>query len=107
MLLYPISVLSGSVLAYRPRAAWSSRGLAAVCSTPALLWRSALGVIPAAAASADVANLPAKQVVYSVFVTTRGLRDGGADRLLPVGEPAHGGRHSSRRRRKRRPTCAS
>src|SRR5687767_13442136 len=66
ILLYPISVLSGSVLLYR------NRGLilaAAAC----VLYASVLaavrtGAIPAGPGLADVLYMPIQQLVYSVFV---------------------------------------
>jgi two-component system sensor histidine kinase PilS (NtrC family) len=66
MLLYPISVLSGSVLSYR-RSGLLLAGVAGLLYA-GLFTAVRLGVIPAAGL-ADVAGMPAKQIVYAVFVT--------------------------------------
>jgi two-component system sensor histidine kinase PilS (NtrC family) len=68
MLLYPISVLSGSVLSYR-RTGLLLAGVAGLLYA-GLFTAVRLGVIPAGAGLADVAGMPAKQIAYSVFVTT-------------------------------------
>ena len=67
MLLYPISVLSGSVLSYR-RAGLVLAGVAGLLYA-GLFMAVRVGVLPAAGLG-DVANMPGKQVLYSVFVTT-------------------------------------
>jgi two-component system sensor histidine kinase PilS (NtrC family) len=67
MLLYPISVLSGSVLSYR-RSGLLLAGVAGLLYA-SLFAAVRLGLIPAAGL-ADVAGMPAKQIVYAVFVTT-------------------------------------
>jgi len=66
ILLYPISVLSGSVLVYR-RQGLVLAGLATVLYG-ALLWTVRAGVVPPQQLS-DVLFLPAKQLIYSIFVT--------------------------------------
>ena len=72
MLLYPISVLSGSVLLYRRK----SLLLAGVATLfyAAMLWAVRDGWIPAPGPLRR-AGLPVKHVLYSIFVTGRGLRD--------------------------------
>src|SRR5262245_21658102 len=66
MLLYPISVLSGSVLLYR----WKGLILAALATVfyAALLWAVRSGAIPPQGL-ADVPYMFAKHLLYSVFVT--------------------------------------
>jgi two-component system sensor histidine kinase PilS (NtrC family) len=66
MLLYPISVLSGSVILYRRK----SLLLAGVATLfyASMLWALRNGWIPAQGLS-DVPDIPVKQVLYSIFVT--------------------------------------
>jgi len=66
MLLYPISVLSGSVLLYRRK----SLLLAGVATLfyAAMLWAVRDGWIPSQGLS-DVPVMPVKHVLYSIFVT--------------------------------------
>jgi PAS domain-containing protein len=66
MLLYPISVLSGSVLLYR-RHGLILAGLATLFYGM-LLWSVRIGLLPSQGL-ADVPTLPAKHLLYSVFVT--------------------------------------
>lgn len=66
ILLYPISVLSGSVLLFR-RHGMILAGLATVFYG-ALLWAVRSGAIPPQGLQ-DVPYAPAKQLVYSIFVT--------------------------------------
>jgi two-component system sensor histidine kinase PilS (NtrC family) len=66
MLLYPISVLSGAVLSYR-RSGLVLAGVAGLLYA-SLLLGVRLEMMPAAGMD-DVAAMPAKQLVYSVFVT--------------------------------------
>jgi two-component system sensor histidine kinase PilS (NtrC family) len=66
MLLYPISVLSGSVILYRRK----SLLLAGVATLfyASMLWALRNGWIPDQGLS-DVPDIPVKQVLYSIFVT--------------------------------------
>jgi two-component system sensor histidine kinase PilS (NtrC family) len=66
MLLYPISVLSGSVLLYRHKGLLLA-GLAVLFYSSMLLAVRA-GHLPAARLS-EIAPLPLKQLLYSIFVT--------------------------------------
>jgi two-component system sensor histidine kinase PilS (NtrC family) len=66
MLLYPISVLSGAVLSYR-RSGLALAGVAGLLYA-GLFLAVRFELIPAAGMG-DVAGMPAKQLVYSVFVT--------------------------------------
>jgi two-component system sensor histidine kinase PilS (NtrC family) len=66
MLLYPISVLSGSVLLYR-RKGLVLAGIA-VLLYGTMVWSVRTGQVPAPRLS-DMAALPLKQVLYSMFVT--------------------------------------
>jgi len=66
MLLYPISVLSGSVLLVRRRAVLMAG--VAVAFYALMLWSVRTGHVRAPRLS-DMPNLPLKQVMYSVFVT--------------------------------------
>jgi two-component system sensor histidine kinase PilS (NtrC family) len=66
ILLYPISVLSGSVL-LRRRLGVILAGLAMVFYG-GLLWAVRAGAIPPEGLS-DVPDMPAKHVIYSIFVT--------------------------------------
>jgi two-component system sensor histidine kinase PilS (NtrC family) len=66
MLLYPISVLSGAVLSYR-RSGLVLAGVAGLLYA-SLLLAVRLEVMPAGGMG-DVAAMPAKQLLYSVFVT--------------------------------------
>src|SRR5262245_13998240 len=66
MLLYPISVLSGSVLLYRKHGLILA-GLATLFYG-SLLWSVRAGLMPPQGLS-DVPSLPAKHLFYSVFVT--------------------------------------
>ena len=66
MLLYPISVLSGSVLLYR-RKGLLLAGLAVVFYS-AMLWAIRVGVLHPARLS-ELAALPLKHVLYSIFIT--------------------------------------
>jgi two-component system sensor histidine kinase PilS (NtrC family) len=66
MLLYPISVLSGSVLLYRGKGLLLA-GLATVFYA-AILWAVRAGMLPPQGLP-DVPFLPAKHLVYSIFVT--------------------------------------
>ena len=66
MLLYPISVLSASVLVYRGRGLLLA-GLATVCYA-AVLWAVRSGTIPPQGL-ADVPFMAVKHLLYSVFVT--------------------------------------
>jgi len=66
ILLYPISVLSGSVLLFR-RHGMILAGLATVFYG-ALLWAVRSGVVPPQGLQ-DVPYAPAKHLVYSIFVT--------------------------------------
>jgi two-component system, NtrC family, sensor histidine kinase PilS len=67
MLLYPISVLSGSVLLYRRK----SLVLAGVATLlyAGMLWAVRDGWIAGGQALADVPAMPVKHVLYSIFVT--------------------------------------
>jgi two-component system sensor histidine kinase PilS (NtrC family) len=67
MLLYPISVLSGSVLLYRRK----SLVLAGVATLfyAAMLWAVRAEWIPAGQGLSDVPGMPVKYVLYSIFVT--------------------------------------
>jgi len=67
MLLYPISVLSGSVLLYRRK----SLALAGVATLlyAGMLWAVRDGWIAGGPALADVPAMPVKHVLYSIFVT--------------------------------------
>lgn len=67
MLLYPISVLSGSVLLYRRK----SLVLAGVATLfyAAMLWAVRAGSIPGGQGLSDVPVMPVKHVLYSIFVT--------------------------------------
>jgi two-component system sensor histidine kinase PilS (NtrC family) len=67
MLLYPISVLSGSVLLYRRK----SLVLAGVATLfyAGLLWAVRDGWIAGGQALSDVPVMPVKHVLYSIFVT--------------------------------------
>ncbi len=66
MLLYPISVLSGSILLYRRR----SLVLAGVATLfyAGMLWAAREGWVPGQGLS-DLPNMPVKHVLYSIFVT--------------------------------------
>lgn len=66
ILLYPISVLSGSVLLFRRRGLVLA-GLATVFYGM-LLWAVRAGLVPPQGLS-DVPFLPAKHLIYSIFVT--------------------------------------
>jgi two-component system sensor histidine kinase PilS (NtrC family) len=66
ILLYPISVLSGSVLVYR-RQGMVLAGLATILYG-GLLWSVREGLVPAQQLF-DVQFLPARQLLYSIFVT--------------------------------------
>jgi len=66
MLLYPISVLSGSVLLFRKHGLILA-GLATFFYG-SLLWSVRVGLLPSQGLS-DVPSLPAKHLFYSVFVT--------------------------------------
>jgi len=66
ILLYPISVLSGSVLVYR-RQGLILAGVATILYG-GLLWAVRIGLVPPQRLS-DVPLLPAKQLIYSIFVT--------------------------------------
>jgi two-component system sensor histidine kinase PilS (NtrC family) len=66
MLLYPICALSGGVLLYR-RSGLLLAGVASLLYA-ALLGGVRIGAIPAGG-MVDVAEMPAKQLVYSAFVT--------------------------------------
>src|SRR5262245_38249636 len=66
MLLYPISVLSGSILLHR-RGGIVLAGVATLLYA-ATLWAVRAGFVPAQGL-ADVPYLPAKVVLYSIFVT--------------------------------------
>jgi len=66
MLLYPISVLSGSILLTRGRALLL--GAVAVAFYALMLWSVRTGHVRAPRLS-DMQTLPLKQVMYSVFVT--------------------------------------
>jgi two-component system, NtrC family, sensor histidine kinase PilS len=66
MLLYPISVLSGSVLLYRRRALLLA--VVAVLFYALMLWSVREGYLRGPRLS-DMQSLPLKQVMYSVFVT--------------------------------------
>lgn len=66
ILLYPISVLSGSVLLYR-RQGLVLAGLATVFYG-GLVWAVRAGVVPAQGLQ-EVPFLPAKHLIYSIFVT--------------------------------------
>ena len=106
MLLYPISVLSGSVLLYRrPRAAsWPAL---ATLFYAGMLWARARRAGPAAGALPDV-PVPAGQAPLLLDLRDRRrLRHRRPDRLLPGREPARASARSSRRRRSRWPTCRS
>jgi two-component system, NtrC family, sensor histidine kinase PilS len=67
MLLYPISVLSGSVLLYRRK----SLVLAGVATLfyAGMLWAVRDGWVAAGQALTDVPAMPVKHVLYSIFVT--------------------------------------
>jgi two-component system, NtrC family, sensor histidine kinase PilS len=67
ILLYPISVLSGSVLLYRRK----SVALAGVATLlyAAMLWAVRAGWVPAGQALSDVPAMAVKHVLYSIFVT--------------------------------------
>ena len=67
ILLYPISVLSGSVLLYRRK----SVALAGVATLlyAAMLWGVRGGWVPAGQALSDVPAMAVKHVLYSIFVT--------------------------------------
>lgn len=67
MLLYPISVLSGSVL-LRRRDSLVLAGVA-VLLYAGTLWAVREGLVPAQGGLADVPILPAKAILYSIFVT--------------------------------------
>ena len=66
MLLYPISVLSGSVLLYR-RKGLLLAGVAVVFYA-GMLWAVRAGGVPAPRMS-EFRSMPLKQVLYSIFVT--------------------------------------
>jgi two-component system sensor histidine kinase PilS (NtrC family) len=66
MLLYPISVLSGSILLYR-RKSLALAGLATLFYA-AMLWAVRSDWIPGQGLS-DLPAIPVKQVLYSIFVT--------------------------------------
>lgn len=67
MLLYPISVLSGSVLIYRRKAVVLA-GLATLFYA-AMMWAVRDGWIPPGQGLADLPDTPVKHVLYSIFVT--------------------------------------
>lgn len=66
ILLYPISVLSGSVLLYRGKGLVLA-GLATLFYA-GMLWAVRTGAVPGQGLS-DVPTLPTKHVLYSIFVT--------------------------------------
>lgn len=66
MLLYPISVLSGSVLLYRRRGLVLA-GLATILYA-AMLWAVRVGMLRAPGLS-EIPHLPIKHLLFSVFVT--------------------------------------
>ena len=89
MLLYPISVLSGSVLLYR-RAAWSWRGLATLCYA-AILWAVRVGAVPPQGL-ADVPYLPVQRArATPIFVTGGGLHAPWPSSAPTCGEPEERG----------------
>src|SRR5262245_38652278 len=67
ILLYPISVLSGSIMLSR-RGGLALAGLA-TCLYAGTLWAVRVGLVPAAQGLADVPLLPTKVLLFSVFVT--------------------------------------
>lgn len=67
MLLYPISVLSGSVLLYR-RNAVVLAGLATVFYA-AMMWAVREGWVAPGQGLADLPEMPVQHVLYSIFVT--------------------------------------
>src|SRR5262245_48422711 len=67
ILLYPISVLSGSLMLSR-RGGLALAGLA-TCLYAGTLWAVRVGLVPAAQGLADVPLLPTKVLLFSVFVT--------------------------------------
>ena len=91
MLLYPISVLSGSVM-LRRRGGLVLAGLATLFYA-ATLWAVRAGLVPAQGL-ADVPFLPAEGRPLLHLRHRRGLRHRRPHRLLPLGEPAPRGREA-------------
>ncbi|PYQ49394.1 MAG: hypothetical protein DMF78_18340, partial [Acidobacteria bacterium] len=67
MLLYPISVLSGSILLYRQKSL-ALAGLATLFYA-AMLWAVRSEWVPPGQGLSDVPGMPGKHVLYSIFVT--------------------------------------
>ena len=86
MLLYPLSVLSGSVLLFR-RQGLLLAGVATFFHA-ALLWGVREGSIPPGPGMADVSELPVKALLYSILLTACLVHHRGHDRRLSRPEPA-------------------
>ena len=106
LLLYPLSVLSATMLVSRSGARSPGRAGHA-CSTAGCCWPCARGCSSPARPAGRARRCRRARSLYSVFVARRGLRHRGAARLVPRREPAARGAAAAARRRWRWPTCAS